>query len=528
MSAPQPMDGEKMGRALRLLLVEDQVSDAALLLDQLRRFGYDVAWERVETREAMAAALAAGSWDLVISDFSMPQFSAPEALALRHELGSDLPFLIVSGSIQEEDAVECLRQGADDFITKGRLARLGPAVERSLRESDERRARLLAEKRLQQAQKMEAIGQLAGGIAHDFNNLLGVILGYGELLSKDVLPADRRRKRVDEIMGAARRAAALTGQLLAFSRQQPVEARSLDLNAVVTGMASMLRSLIGEHVEVTTRLSEGLHLVRSNPGQIEQVLLNLAANARDAMSGGGRLIIETGNVDLDDMYVLSHPDASPGPHVLLTVSDTGHGMDAATVARVFEPFFTTKEPGKGTGLGLASVYGIVKASGGHVGIYSEPGRGTTFKIYLPRTEHAASAPPAPPGPEASRPMSSETVLLLEDESALRDVIREVLQEDGYTVIDGPEPEDAMAAAERHSGRIHLLLTDLVMPRLSGVQAAERVRAARPDVKILYMSGYTPAGAEHQAFLPEGHAYLQKPFSMDALLRKVRDTLESRP
>ena len=516
-----------MGKGLRLLLVEDRASDADLLLDQLHRFDYDVTWERVETREAMAAALARGPWDIVISDFSLPQFSAREALALHREIGLDLPFLIVSGTIQEEDAVDSLRLGADDFITKGRLARLGPAIERSLRESGERKARHTAEERLRQAQKMEAIGQLAGGVAHDFNNLLGVIQGYGELLLNDSPGEDVRRERVEQILQAAQRGAALTRQLLAFSRQQPVEARPMDVNAVVTGLQPMLTRLIGEDVEVATLLSDGLHLIKADAAQVAQVLLNLAVNARDAMKGGGRLIIETRNVDLDDSYVLSHPDASRGPHVLLAVSDTGHGMKPETLSHIFEPFFTTKDSGKGTGLGLATVYGITRRIGGHVGVYSEPGRGTTFKVYFPRTEETLASAPAPPAPEASR-TGSETVLLVEDEDSLRAVIGELLQQGGYKVIDGPTPEATLAAAEAHDGPIHLVLTDLVMPRVSGMEAAARIRARRPDVKVLYMSGYTNAAAAHQASLPANHAFLQKPFSLDVLLRKLREVLDSPP
>lgn len=514
-----------MGKGLRLLLVEDQETDAALLIDQLGRFGYDLTWKRVETRESMAAALAGQQWDLVISDFSLPRFNAREALAVRRELGPDLPFLIVSGTIQEEEAVESLRQGADDFITKGRLARLGPAIERSLRESEERKARHAAEGRLRQVQKMEALGQLAGGVAHDFNNLLGVIQGYGELLLKDPAGDGIRRERVDQILQAAQRGAALTRQLLAFSRQQPLEATSLDLNTVVSGLQPMLTRLIGEDVEIATRLAEGLHLVKADPAQVEQVLLNLAVNARDAMKGGGRLTIATSNVDLDELYVRSHPDASRGLHALLAVSDTGHGMNPETLSHVFEPFFTTKPAGKGTGLGLATVYGIVRRSGGHLGVDTQPGRGTTFKVYLPRTEEGLTAAPPRPSAEATG-TSTETVLVVEDEPALRAVIRELLQEGGYTVIDGPNPEATLAAADDHAGSIHLMLTDLVMPRVSGQEAATRVRARRPDVKVLYMSGYMDAGAEHQASLPENHAFLQKPFSLDGLLRKVREVLDS--
>jgi signal transduction histidine kinase len=473
----------------------------------------------------MAAALRGGEWDLIISDFSLPRFGALGALDLRRDLGADVPILIVSGTIEEEDAVECLRRGAEDFITKSRLARLGPAIERSLREAQERKARRTAEERLRQSQKMEAIGLLAGGVAHDFNNLLGVIQGYGELLQKDPGDEGTNRRRIDQILQATQRGGALTRQLLAFSRQQPIESRSLDLNEVVIGVETLLSRLIGEDIEVKTVLFKALHPVKADPAEIEQVLLNLAVNARDAMPGGGLLIIETSNVDLSEAYVLSHPDGRGGPHVLLTVSDTGHGMDAATVAHAFEPFFTTKESGKGTGLGLATVYGIARKAGGHVGVYSEPGRGTTFKVYLPRTERAVAAPERRSEREAA-PTGSETVLLVEDEEALRTVIGELLEQGGYRVIEGPSPEAALEAAAKHEGPIHLVLTDLVMPRISGFEVVARLEKARPGVRVLFMSGYTSATAQSQASLPALRAFLQKPFSGEALLRSVREVLDS--
>ena len=512
-------------KGLRLLLVEDQDDDAALLLRELARLGYEVSLERVQTRDALAAALHRGGWDLVISDFLLPDLTALEALALCRDLQVELPFLIVSGTIEEEDAVESMRLGAHDFITKGRLARLGPAIARGLREYEERRALRAAEERLRQSQKMEAIGQLAGGVAHDFNNLLGVIQGYGELLLRDMGGDERSRGRVEHILQAAQRGAGLTRQLLAFSRQQPLEARPLDLNAVVTGIESMLRRLIGEHVQVVTALAPDLHRVSADQGQIEQVLLNLAINARDAIGGTGRLIFETSNVDLSDVYAFSHPEVRPGSYAMLAVSDTGHGMDAETLGRAFEPFFTTKEPGKGTGLGLATVYGIVRQSGGHIVAYSEKGRGTTFKIYLPRTEETGAAAPSPPAPE--RPSrGTETVLLVEDDETLREVIRDLLEEGGYTVVDGETPEKALDAAARHAGPIHLVLTDLVMPRIGGGEAAARVHASHPEAKVLYMSGYTGAAAEHNGPLAGRQPFLQKPFSLETLLRKLREVLDS--
>jgi signal transduction histidine kinase len=437
----------------------------------------------------------------------------------------DLPFIIVSGTIEEEDAVESMRLGADDFITKGRLARLGPAIRRALKEQDERRARRAAEARLAQAQKMEAVGQLAGGVAHDFNNLLGVIQGYGDLLSRELDAEDPRRARVDKLLLATERAATLTRQLLTFSRHQPMQARPLDLNRVVQDLEPMLRRVIAEDIEIVTALASGLHRVLADPAQVEQVLMNLAINARDAIQGPGRLTIETANVELDEAYVKDHPDARPGSFALLAVSDTGQGIDAATLPRIFEPFFTTKEVGQGTGLGLSTVYGIVRQNGGHVAVYTEVGRGSSFKVYLPRTEDEGERPTSAPAPVASR-SGSETVLVIEDEEALREVIRDQLEAGGYTVVDGPDPEAAIEAAACHAGPIHLVLTDLVMPRLRGPDAVARVRASRPGVKVLYMSGYANAAAEHQGPLPTEQAFLAKPFSLAALMAKVREVLDA--
>jgi CheY-like chemotaxis protein len=352
-----------------------------------------------------------------------------------------------------------------------------------------------------------------------------VIQGYGELLMKDLRGDEPRQARLAAILRAASRGATLTRQLLTFSRQHPFEARPVDLNAVVTELEGMLRRLISEDVQIITHLMEGLYLVRADPAQIEQVVMNLAINARDAMSGGGRLIIQTSNVELDDTYLMSHPDARAGHYALLTVSDTGHGMSPDTVSHIFEPFFTTKEPGKGTGLGLATVYGIVRQSGGHIAVYSEPGRGATFKVYLPHTHEAAAALATPRAPEAL-PAASETVLLVEDDPMLQAVIQDLLQEGGYTVITGLSPEASLAVAADHEGAIHLMLTDIVMPRMSGPEAVVRIKAARPGMKVLYMSGYASAAAEHQTDLPLNAAFLQKPFTGDALLRKVRETLES--
>ena len=380
------------------------------------------------------------------------------------------------------------------------------------------------EAQLVQSQKMEAIGRLAGGVAHDFNNLLGVIIGFSELLLKDLAPQHRGRKRVEQIRKAADRAAGLTRQLLAFSRKQVLQPKVLDLNGVVTEIERMLRRLIGEDVRLVAVLGEPPAHVRADPGQIEQVIVNLAVNARDAMPKGGRLIIETSNIDLDDAYVRTHSYVQPGPYAMLAVSDTGDGMDAATLSHLFEPFFTTKEAGKGTGLGLATVFGIVKQSGGHITVYSEPGQGSTFKVYLPRVDEKGDA--VAPTVAAPSPAGHETVLLVEDEEAIRLLIREILETVGYTVLDAGRPDDAAEIATAREGPIHLLLTDVILPGMSGADLARRVQEARPETKVLFMSGYTDEAIGHHGVLESGTHFLQKPFASDALLRKVRDVLDA--
>jgi PAS domain S-box-containing protein len=385
-----------------------------------------------------------------------------------------------------------------------------------------------SEEQFRQAQKMEAIGQLAGGVAHDFNNLLTIISGYSDLLLNGILgPQDAAREAVDEIRKAAHRASALTRQLLAFSRKQVLTPQVLVLNSVVQDMDKMLRRLIGEDIQLTTSLVEDLDTVKADPGQIEQVLLNLAVNARDAMPQGGRLTIETANVVLDETYVASHPGARPGPFVMLAVTDTGCGMDAATQARIFEPFFTTKGAGKGTGLGLATVYGIVKQSGGCIYVYSEVGRGTSFKVYLPRVEDTAAAPSrlAAAPPSQVRAGGQETLLIVEDDDAVRALTRTVLRGNSYNVIEAVDGDEALRWVEQHSEPIHLLVTDVVMPGMSGRVLAERVTELRPDLKVLYVSGYTDDAVVRHGLLEADIAFLQKPFSPDALTRKVRELLD---
>jgi two-component system cell cycle sensor histidine kinase/response regulator CckA len=380
------------------------------------------------------------------------------------------------------------------------------------------------ERQLRQAQKMEAVGQFAGGVAHDFNNLMGVILGYSELLEEQFDSSDPSRKKIEQIHKAATRAASLTTQLLAFSRQQVLQPVVMDLNATITEMDKILSRLIGEDIEVVTVLEPHLGRVKADPSQIEQILMNLAANARDAMPRGGKLTIETVNVDLDEAYARQRADVRPGPYVMLAVSDTGVGIDKETQAHIFEPFFTTKGLGKGTGLGLSTVYGIVKQSGGYISVYSEMGQGATFKVYLPRIEGA----PSHPREEKlqSLPRGTETILLVEDAAPLLALAREFLEACGYVVLHSGNPLEAIRIAEQYDGPIPLLVTDVVMPEMSGRALAEKLTTLRPSMKVLYISGYTDDTILRYGAIDSGQAFLQKPFTRSALAVKVRDLLNT--
>jgi PAS domain S-box-containing protein len=380
------------------------------------------------------------------------------------------------------------------------------------------------EEQLRQSQKMEAVGSLAGGVAHDFNNLMSVVLSYSELLAEDLKESDPTRADLKEITDAGLRAVELTRQLLAFSRQQVLKPKIVDLTDIVRGMERMLRRTLGEDVELTATCAPGLGKALVDPGQMEQVIMNLAVNARDAMPSGGQLTIETAEVVLDEKYAAEHIGVNPGPHIMLAVTDTGTGMDSATQGRMFEPFFTTKEAGKGTGLGLATVFGIVKQSGGTIWADSEPGKGTSFKVYFPRTDEAtqASASSRPPGCRTNH--GSETILLVEDDDRVRLLARTILRKYGYNVLEAQSGGDALLLCEQHPSTVHLLLTDVVMPRMSGRQLAERLLAIRPDMKVLYMSGYSSDPVMRDGILNATIAFIQKPITPEALGRKVRETL----
>ena len=397
---------------------------------------------------------------------------------------------------------------------------------RLYREAKEAYASLVAtQAQLGQSQKMEAVGQLAGGIAHDFNNLLTVVLGRSELALARLRENDPLRRDLGLIQSTSQRAANLVRQLLAFSRKQVLRPEVLDLGSVVAGLEGMLRRLIGEDIDLVTAVGADLGRVKADPSQIEQVIVNLVVNARDAMPGGGRITVETANVDLDEAFAATHEGLRPGASVRLAVQDTGHGMDAKTQAHIFEPFFTTKEVGKGTGLGLATVYGIVKQSEGYILVESVPGLGTTFTIYLPRVEEDAAPVPASPAP-AVLPRGTETILLVEDDPELRALALDILRGSGYTVLEARQGNEALLVLERHAGPIHLLVTDVVMPQMGGRALAERLASLRPEMKVLYMSGYSEAAITQHGVLDPGTAFMAKPFTADELTRKIREVLDA--
>jgi PAS domain S-box-containing protein len=641
----EPIHEHDVDRPLNVLLVEHSPDDAAVILGELERGGYRVTAERIQTAASMHEALGRSAWDVVISDFSLPGFGGPEALAVLRETGQDLPFIIVSGTAGEEAALKALKAGAHDFMPKTRLARLVPAIERELRDVQTKRERTLAydalrqseaqhrslvdrcvfgilqsttdghlitvnpalakmlgyassdellaaglgsmfadpsvfetlmrkvfergrvsgeevmwqksagdpirvrlflsmvdgstrlspfvqiivedvterhrlQEQLRQAQKMEAIGHLAGGIAHDFNNLLTAILGYSELLTEQIGPDLPMGRDLREIMKAAQRASALTRQLLAFSRRQVLALAPIDLNRVITNLETMLRRLVGNGITLKTVLAPGLRPVMADAIHMEQVLINLAVNARDAMPKGGTLTIETHDADLDARFAAHHAGARHGAFAMLSVGDTGMGMSREIQERIFEPFFTTKDRGRGTGLGLAAVHGIVTQLNGWIDIESEPGRGTTFHVYLPETDQPARAETVS-GPEMSA-AGSETIVLVEDEDAVRSFVKTVLERFGYQVLDAPDAESALALVGTVKGRIDLLLTDVILPKMDGLELARRVTSDRPSLPVLFMSGYPEQIANAGGgFLQPGVELLEKPFTAQSILARVR-------
>lgn len=484
----------------------------------------DSVGQLLDVNPAMLTMLGYSSTkDLVGTHFGGLYADTHQWFELADHLHSAAPFTGLIAEWKRKDGRSAVVRVSGRAVSDGRKGR---AFELFAEDVTERRA---LEQQLQQSQKMEAVGRLAGGIAHDFNNLLMVISGYSEFLLDRLGPEPELRGPAQEIASAAGRASSLTRQLLAFSRKQMLAPKILDLNGVVTENLKMLTRVIGEDIDLVMVPAALLGAVRADAGQIEQVIMNLAVNARDAMPSGGKLTIETSNVSLDEDYARFHAPLQPGEYVMLAISDTGAGMDSETQSRIFEPFFTTKGP-KGTGLGLSTVYGIVKQSGGYIWVYSEPGKGTTFKIYLPRVAEKAESPAqvAVPADTSVTEPGTETILLVEDEANLRYLARQFLEKQGYRVIEAADGAVAMQIAVAHEGMIHLLLTDVIMPGMNGRELAQRISELRPNTKVLYMSGYTENVIGHNGTLDAGVRLLQKPFNLRDLKSKVREVLDSTP
>jgi signal transduction histidine kinase len=512
-----------MGQSLDLLLVEDSENDAELLIREIRRGGYDPAFERVDTAEALTAALNRKIWQLVIADYTMPRFSGTDALAMVRSRGLDIPFIFVSATIGEDIAVAAMRAGAQDYLVKGQLKRLVPAIQRELREAEVRRERRSAEEQLHRAQRMEAIGQLTGGLAHDFNNLLAIIVGNLDMILEEFELPPPAKRLADAALRAGLRGADLTRHLLAFARRQSLEARVFDVNELVRGMAELLRRTLGEQIDMRMVLAEDLPPVLADAAQLESACLNLAINARDAMPNGGKLVIETENVVLDGEYTARNADVTPGSYVALAVSDSGTGIPSDILDKVFEPFFTTKTGERGTGLGLSMVYGFAKQTGGHVRIYSEVGHGTTVRLYLPvaRSGDRPSIEEAPE--ELPAPALPAVVLVVEDNPDVRSVTVAQLSSLGYSPIEADSAAAALAILES-SQPVDLLFTDIIMPGgMSGIDLAAAAEKIRPGLKVLYASGFPGASMEDR-FAAIRNALLIKPFRRTDLGRKIRDIM----
>ena len=518
-----------MPNQLRILHLEDNPTDSDLILSMLTEGGIDCTAQRVETRDAFVAVLKRGQVDMVLADYSLPGFDGSAALQLAQQLAPDIPFLFVSGTLGEELAIDCMHRGATDYILKQRLGRLIPSVQRALREMDMRADRARAEEalrqselQLRQSQKMEAVGRLAGGLAHDFNNLLTVIMGQSQVLLYEMENNHPQRGKIEEMRQAGERAATLIKQLLMFSRKQPSEPKVVNLNTILTSMESMLVRLIGEDIELTVKPSSEALRVKADPSQIEQVIMNLVVNARDAMPSGGKLLIETSYATLDHTPMHNLKPLGPGVYCRLSVSDTGCGMPAPIQAHIFEPFFTTKEEGKGTGLGLSTVFGIVTQSGGGLDVTSVVAKGTWFDVYLPRVATEVDRDQACQT-SYSMPEGHENILLVEDDNVVRELIRVELGKLGYRVLTAPNGLEACLIGPRQIEELDLLLTDMVMPGMNGMELAEHLRMIKPGLKLLFISGYT----DNTGIKVDGsvRSYLPKPFTPDTLARAVREILD---
>jgi two-component system cell cycle sensor histidine kinase/response regulator CckA len=516
---------------LRILFVEDSPSDMELAHWELEKNGFVITRrDRVQTREDLRAALKSDAWDLVISDYSMPAFTGLDALRMVREFRADLPFIMVSGTIGEEVAVTAMKAGANDYLMKGHLQRLAPAVEREMRDLADRvhaeEAIRNSEEQLRLAQRMETVGRLAGGVAHDFNNILSVVSGYANLLQMKLAKTGVAHRELIEIEKAVVKATALVRQLLTFSRRQVVQPQILDLGGVINDSLSMLRMVVGEDVTLETDIATGLGKVRADKSQIEQILMNLAVNSKDAMPRGGTLRIDMACENLDEKFFRPGEKANPGKYLRITVGDSGSGIPPDILPRIFEPFFTTKGEGRGTGLGLSTVYGILQQLGANLRVDSVLKQGTTFTMHIPCVSDAVAEDAGNIKPEPRMlPSKGETILVVEDDVDLRKLTKDILVLEGYHVLEPTTPQDALGFARAQELRIDLMLTDLVMPRMNGKELAEAILEIRPDLRVLYMSGYAPENLMPDAGLISEVNFLEKPFLPAKLLGKVRTALD---
>jgi two-component system, cell cycle sensor histidine kinase and response regulator CckA len=517
---------------LRILFVEDSPSDVELAAWELERNGFTISRsERVQTREDLKRALQVEVWDLVISDYSMPSFNGLEALRMVRETHPDLPYIMVSGTIGEDVAVTAMKAGANDYLMKGHLQRLAPAVEREMREAVERKrveeALRKSEEQLRLAQRMETVGRLAGGVAHDFNNILSVVSGYANLLQMKLAKSGTAHRELLEIEKAVVKATALVRQLLTFSKRQVVQPQILDLGAVLGDSLSMLRMVVGEDIILETRLPTGLGKVKADKSQVEQIIMNLAVNAKDAMPRGGTLSITLSAENLALDHFRQGEKNQAGQYLTITIKDAGHGIPPDILPRIFEPFFTTKGEGRGTGLGLSTVYGIVHQMGANLRVESVVNQGTTFILRIPCIADTAGGDRDIAQPPIRRPHGKgETILVVEDDMDLRKLTKDILVLEGYHVLEPATPQDALGFAKSKELKIDLLLTDLVMPRMNGKELAEHVLAMRPELRVMYMSGYAPENLMPDMGLISEACFLEKPFIPAKLLAKVRTALDA--
>jgi two-component system cell cycle sensor histidine kinase/response regulator CckA len=514
-----------MRSPLRILHLEDDPTVAERARATLEANGIHCAATRVQNYADFLAALEEGEIDLVLSDSVVSGMDGPLAITNLRTRWPDVPIILVSRALGEEGVADSLKRGAADFVLKARLARLVPAVRTAVQEVEAAARRKRLEAQNFEAQKMEAIGQLAGGVAHDFNNILSVIVGYSSLIDSSFKPNSTLQKYTEEIRLASERAAGLTRQLLVFSRNQTVLSVVLDLNDTLKELEGMLRRLIDENIEMTIVRGTRLGRIKADSGYVGQVLMNLVANARDAMPSGGKLTIATENATLDANYASARPDAIVGDYVLLSVCDTGTGMTDQVKECLFDPFFTTKPSGKGTGLGLAICLNIVQQCGGHINVESELGRGTNFRIYFPRIEKPVNAV-ARALHDGPLPSGTETLLVVEDEPAIRNLARGVLEDRGFEVLCASNGQDGLHVASKHKGApIRLVVTDVIMPLMSGEVMADQLKALDPNLRILFTSGYTDDAMIARRVTETGVDFLPKPYTSAALVRKVRHMLD---